>query len=62
VDEMDDAVMTAYAAWPERLHLVGCNGRVLYVGGLGPWGFKPEELQAAIDKALAGLDALEPGA
>lgn len=62
VDEMDDAVMTAYAAWPERLYLVGSDGQVLYAGGLGPWGFKPEELQAAIDKALAGLGVLEPGA
>jgi hypothetical protein len=25
VDEMDDAVMTTYAAWPDRLYLVGCE-------------------------------------
>jgi len=28
VDEMDDKVMVAYAAWPERLHLVGKDGRI----------------------------------
>lgn len=52
VDEMDDAVMTAYAAWPERLYLIGEDGRVVYAGGRGPFGFKPVELKAAIDDWL----------
>jgi hypothetical protein len=58
VDEMDDAVMTAYAAWPDRLYLVGLQGEVLYAGGIGPFGFKPAELKQAIDTYLA---AQEPG-
>jgi hypothetical protein len=53
VDEMDDAVMVSYAAWPERLYLIGRDGRVRYAGGLGPWGFKPAELKEAIDALLA---------
>jgi hypothetical protein len=53
VDEMDDAAMTAYAAWPDRLYLVGTEGRVAYAGGRGPFGFKPAELGKAID-ALIG--------
>ena len=53
VDEMDDGVMTAYAAWPERLYLIGENGRVVYAGGLGPFGFEPAELQEAIDSLVA---------
>jgi hypothetical protein len=55
VNKMDDAVMTAYAAWPDRLYLVGLDGRVAYAGGRGPFGFKPAELKAAIDRHLAGL-------
>ncbi len=54
VDEMDDAMMIAYAAWPERLYLVGEDGRVVYAGGRGPGGFKPAELKEAIDTTLAG--------
>jgi hypothetical protein len=54
VDEMDDAVMTTYAAWPERLYLVDTQGRIAYAGGLGPWGFKPGELKEAIDETLEG--------
>ncbi len=53
VDEMDDAVMSAYAAWPERLYLVDREGRVAYAGGPGPSGFVPSELKAAIDALLA---------
>lgn len=52
VDEIDDAVNNAYAAWPTRLYLVGLDGRVVYAGGLGPYDFKPEKLKAAIDAYL----------
>lgn len=53
VDTMDDAVNTAYAAHPNRLYLVGTDGRVIYAGGLGPFGYKPGELGEAIEKYLA---------
>ena len=53
VDEMDDAVMIAYAARPERLYLVGVDGRVAYAGGRGPFDFRPEELQQAIEALTA---------
>ncbi len=56
VDEMDDAVNKAYAAFPTRLYLVGLDGRVVYAGGLGPFGFKPAELRAAIKEYLARVD------
>lgn len=55
VDEMDDRVNKAYAGWPTRLYLVGLDGRVVYAGGMGPYGFKPEELKLAIDHYLEGL-------
>lgn len=54
IDEMDDRVNRAYAAWPTRLYLIGLDGRVAYAGGLGPYGFKPAELQAAITTYLSG--------
>ncbi len=52
VDEMDDAVNNVYAAHPDRLYLVGLDGRVAYAGGRGPFGFKPGALQTAIDRHL----------
>ena len=52
VDEMDDYVNIAYAAWPTRLYLIGLNGKVVYAGGLGPYDFKPGKLNAAIENYL----------
>ena len=58
VDEMDDAVSKAYAAMPTRLYLIGLDGRVVYAGGLGPYGFKPAKLGAAIAQVLAHRDGV----
>lgn len=55
VDEMDDRVNRAYAAWPTRFYLIGLEGRVVFPGGLGPYGFKPAKLKAAIDGYLTDL-------
>lgn len=49
VDEMGDAVNAAWAAHPDRMYLVGVDGRVAYAGGRGPWGFKPSEMKQAIE-------------
>ena len=53
LDDVDDAVALAYGGWPDRLYLVGRDGRVAFQGGRGPDGFKPEELKAAIEAELA---------
>ena len=55
VDTLDDAVNDSYDAWPDRLYLIGRDGRVAYHGGRGPWGFKPDELEEAIKREL-GLE------
>ena len=52
VDELDDAVSVAYAAWPDRLYLVDVEGRIAYHGGRGPFGFDPEEFARAIVAVL----------
>lgn len=53
VDEMNDAVATAYGAMPERLYLIGSDGEVAYKGGMGPMYFKPAEWRAAIESYLS---------
>jgi len=52
VDTLDDATSRAYAAWPERLYLIGRDGRVAYHGGPGPFEYDPEELAQAIRAEL----------
>ena len=57
VDEMNDEVMKAYNALPERLYLVDSRGQVAYQGGIGPVMFMPEEWERAIADHLAGAEA-----
>jgi hypothetical protein len=45
LDRVDNKVNTAYAAWPDRLYVVGFDGRVAYKGGPGPGGFRPPEVE-----------------
>jgi hypothetical protein len=53
LDDVDDAVASAYGGWPDRLYLIGRDGRVAFQGGRGPDGFQPAELAHAIETALA---------
>lgn len=53
VDGVDNRVASAYGGWPDRLYLVGRDGRVAFQGGEGPFGFKPAELEAAIERELS---------
>jgi hypothetical protein len=53
LDDVDDEVALAYGGWPDRLYLIGANGRIAFQGGRGPDGFKPEELAAAIDAEVS---------
>jgi hypothetical protein len=52
VDGVDDAVALAYGGWPDRLYLIGRDGRIAYQGGEGPFGFEPDGLANAIDTEL----------
>lgn len=49
LDDVDDAVALAYGGWPDRLYLIGRDGRVAFQGEVGPVGFKPAELAHAIE-------------
>lgn len=52
VDTLDDTTNRAYGGWPDRLYLVGKDGRIAYKGGQGPWGFVPSQLETAIASEL----------
>jgi Iodothyronine deiodinase len=53
VDRVDDEVARRYGGWPERLYLIGCDGRIAYQGGPGPDGFVVAELDVAIERSQA---------
>lgn len=53
VDGSDNAVASAYGGWPDRLYLVDRDCRIAYQGGEGPFGFRPDELERAIETTVA---------
>jgi hypothetical protein len=52
IDGIDNKVGNAYSGMPDRLYLVGRDGKIAYKGDRGPSGFKPAELAAAIKAEL----------
>ena len=50
LDEFGNSTERAYTGWPDRIYLLDSQGRVAYKSKPGPFGFKPEELSAALSR------------
>ncbi len=46
VDGIENQADDLYAAWPERLYVIDESGRIAYKGGMGPFEYKPDEVEA----------------
>ena len=57
IDEMENSTDLKYYALPDRLYLIGRDGRVAYRGGPGPFGFVAAELERAIEDYLGAAKA-----
>jgi hypothetical protein len=57
IDDMENSTDLKYYALPDRLYLIGRDGRVAYRGGPGPFGFLASELEQAIEEYLEGEPA-----
>lgn len=53
VDDMTNSTDAKYYALPDRLYLVGRDGRIAYRGAPGPFGFVSAELERAVEDYLA---------
>jgi len=53
LDDIDNTAMACYAAWPERLYIIGTDGRIIYKGGMGPFYFDPDEVEEILLKEFA---------
>ena len=56
LDGMDNRAERAYTGWPDRLYVVGTDGRVRYKSAAGPFGFSPSELEASLKATLESSD------
>ena len=52
IDGMDNKVNSAYSGWPDRLFVVGHDGKIAFSGEKGPWGFNTETWEAGIKQAI----------
>ena len=62
VDHVENKVQDAYGGWPDRLYLVGKDGKIVFAGARGPQGFDPEAWAAAIEAEKTRIAAEKPGA
>ncbi len=53
IDGFDNTTEKAYTGWPDRIYLIDARGRIAFKSRPGPFGFKPDELKAALVR-LAG--------
>ncbi|KAG8436877.1 hypothetical protein GDO86_007823 [Hymenochirus boettgeri] len=49
LDTMKNLCSAKYAALPERLYILK-EGKIMYKGKMGPWGYKPEEVRSVLEK------------
>lgn len=46
IDDVDNSCEEIYAGWPERFYIIEADGTIAYKGGMGPFEFHPEEVEA----------------
>ena len=50
IDDFNNTTEQEYTGWPDRIYLIDKNGLVAYKSRPGPFGFRPEELKAALQQ------------
>lgn len=52
LDGIDNRTERSYTGWPDRLYVIGKQGRVAFKSAPGPYGFSPLEMEKALRKSL----------
>jgi len=48
LDGIDNPTERAYTGWPDRIYIIGRDGRILFKTAPGPYGFSSSGLEAAL--------------
>ena len=60
IDNMQDSIAKDYKSHPDRLYVVGKDGKIAYRSGPGPRGFKPDLMEAALIEELNKIGVTAP--
>jgi type I thyroxine 5'-deiodinase len=52
LDNFQNTTEGAYTGWPDRLYVIGKDGRVAFKSAAGPFGFAPAKMEVALKKAV----------
>ena len=52
VDGIDNRIERAYTGWPDRLYIVGTDGRIRHKSAPGPFGFSTADLEKHLQQML----------
>ncbi len=52
IDQFGNSTEQAYTGWPDRLYLIDAKGHVAYKEKPGPFGFKSDDLRAALGRLV----------
>jgi hypothetical protein len=53
LDGIDNRVERAFTGWPDRLYIVGTDGRIQYKSAPGPYGFSTTDLEASLKRLVS---------
>ena len=56
VDKFDNKVDEEFAAYPDRLFIIGADGKVALASAQGPWGFKVSDVEDWLKKHFGSVD------
>jgi hypothetical protein len=59
IDDMHDTADHMYGGWPERIYILDEHGKIVYQGGLGPFGFHPDEARAWLAKRFPATQSAD---
>ena len=60
IDDMDNTAARAYKGWPDRMYVVGKNGKIAFHGEPGPAGFEPDVMEKGLQSELQKIGAKLP--
>ena len=52
LDGIDNKTERAYTGWPDRIYVIGTDGRIVHKSAPGPFGFSTSDLEQTLNRLL----------